>query len=251
MLKLKALLILVFFTTKNSNASEDSKRSNKLIYYTPYQKTLPILARIIPIDQKNSQIGETFSAYIYTSSKTTNKYPIYSVLCQKNVSSDNFAQISESLDEINKKLETIIGFLNIQDSNENKVKSSTKEEKENIENFENDEDDGFHSENSNLNSQSNIFQCDSVSCPENSTKCKVLENAIEPNYEKVLKSVLCLSSENKIVHKEEIEMLNPNKGSSLKVSKTYNRDNNLSNQMDIDFKKEMEKFQMNMLNNFG
>lgn len=248
-LELKALLFLAFFTAVNT--SKDAKRPNKSIYYSPYQKTPPVLAKITPIDKKNYQIGETFSAYIYTNSKTPNKNPIYSVLCQKNNSNDNFAQINESLDEINKKLGNIIRFLNSRDSIQNQIKSSSKEEKENTEDFEHDEDDGFHSENSNSNVQSNIFQCDSVSCPENASKCRVLENSIEPNYEKILKTVLCLSSENKIVHKEEKEMMNPNKGSSLNTSKTYNRDNNHSNDMDSDFKKEMEKFQMSMQDTFG
>ena len=243
MFRLKTLLFLAFFTAEN--VSKVAKRSNKLTYYSPYQKTLPILAEITPIDKNNARIGETFSAYIYTDSNTSKKNPIYSVLCQKNNSNDDFAKINESLDEINKKLEKIVRFLNPRDSNQNQIKSSPKEDSEN------DEDDGFHSENSNSNVQSNIFQCESVSCPENATKCKVLENAIEPNYEKILKTVLCLSSENAIVHKEEKEMVNPNKGSSLNTSKTYNRDNNLSNNMDSDFKNEMDKFQMNMLNTFG
>lgn len=223
-----------------------SGKMNRSVYYTPYQKTLPVLAKITPIDSKNSQVGETVTGYVYLDSRPPNNYPFYSVLCQKNMTGDYAQQIGQALNDINLQLKSILEIISSNNINQDKEATAK------------DEDDGFQPErsvnileDSNSNVQSNIFQCDGVTCPKDSASCKITQNAIEPSYEKIMKTVLCLSSENKVLYKQEKELANPKKGSSLNTSQTINRNSGqLQQSINNDFEREMEKFKLNMMNEF-
>lgn len=128
----------------------------------------------------------------------------------------------------------------------------------------------------NDNVQSNVFQCEGLTCPDETQTCKITEQAIEPSYVDIQKTVFCLSSDNKVLLKKESKTKNPNKGSSLNNSRTFNKNDigkikdinmamgntgfndfdtgnintNFGN-MENDFEKAMEQFNLKMTKAFG
>lgn len=112
----------------------------------------------------------------------------------------------------------------------------------------------------NENVQSNIFQCEGVTCPSNSTNCKVVERSDEPRHEIIVTTVYCLD-DNQLVMKEETKSsANPNKGSSVSNSRTFNRNapTELGNKLNEAFQQiqvkpgaSLEEMQKNMGNIFN
>lgn len=240
-----------------NNPKRNSLSSSDSTFYSPYQRKLPLLAKITPIDQSDSQVGGTFTSYIYLDSIAPNSYPFYSVLCQKNFTKENnFEVLNQKINDMTFKLNKILNLLNYDIKGENKFS-------ERISSFKNktrtkailkDDADGFLEEalkNEIIGNsvQKNIFQCEGVYCPENSESCKITQHAIEPSYEKVLKTVFCLGTDNKILLKAENEVMNPSK-SSLNTSKTVVR-NQIQQNIDEKFQNEMENFKTSMLQTFG
>lgn len=126
---------------------------------------------------------------------------------------------------------------------------------------------------SNNNVQSNVFQCEGLTCPDETQTCKITEQAIEPSYVDIQKTILCLSNNNKVLLKKESKTRNPNPGSSLNSSRTFNKneggkmkdiDMDFSNMnidtgnigsnfenMENEFEKAMEQFNRQMAKAFG
>ena len=128
---------------------------------------------------------------------------------------------------------------------------------------------------SNVNSQSGVFQCEGLTCPDETQSCKITEHATEPSYVDIVTTVFCLSSDNQVLLQKESTTPNPKKGSSLNNSRTISKnkpanmdfmnmdfvDMNMPNfnpgninknfeNMENDFEKAMEQFNRNMNNTF-
>lgn len=74
----------------------------------------------------------------------------------------------------------------------------------------------------NSNLQINVFQCEGVTCPEQTESCRIVEHAVEPRYEEILMTVFCMSNNN-VLLKAENKYPNPKKGSSKESSRTVDR----------------------------
>lgn len=79
---------------------------------------------------------------------------------------------------------------------------------------------------SNLNNNVNVFQCASVTCPKDSTKCKIIESTTEPNHEVIITTVFCMDNANKVLKEEKKEDKNPNEGIPINSSQTVSRNQN-------------------------
>lgn len=191
---------------------------------------LPILAKITPIDLSSGRQKQTFTAYVFLQQGTSaNNYPYYSVCRQSNSSYD---KVLISIDE---KLSKILKAVSSQDKIQGKAEKKGETGK-----------DETVKHNGNSNIQSDIFQCEGITCPDSANSCKVTETAIEPDYELIKKTISCLSKDNQVVKKEENEFKNPNKGSSLNAMRTYDRNQNKKG-----FEEEMDKFKKEMVDAFG
>lgn len=106
---------------------------------------------------------------------------------------------------------------------------------------------------STFNEQSKIFQCEGFTCPEQAESCKITDDALEPSYNEVIRTVLCLSKSQIVVSKSEKIMQNPKPGSSLHSSKTYSRDGGkeMMKNMQNTFDKAFAKFKPGVFKNFG
>lgn len=105
----------------------------------------------------------------------------------------------------------------------------------------------------NVNNQSNIFQCEGVTCPTDADSCKVTEHAIEPDYEDIRKTVFCLSKNGQTLLKREETLPNPNMGSSLSSSRTHSKDDELemAAQMKDEFDEAIKDFKTKINHKFG
>lgn len=105
----------------------------------------------------------------------------------------------------------------------------------------------------NVNYQTNIFQCEGLTCPAETESCKVSERAIEPEYNEILKTVFCLSKDGKMLLKKEETFGNPNKGSSMSSTRTHSRNEELkmAAQMKDKFDKAIKNFKTKINKQFG
>lgn len=214
------LFLLVWKFKETYEINQPFKLKQK---FTINQKQIPILAKITPIDLGNGRQERTFSAYVYLESKSSASYPYYRIICQTESSSKAHKIFSK--------------FLNASktDSKNYAVNNNKSIPKINVE----------HQKSGMWNNQSNIFQCEGTKCPETASSCKVLEYAVEPKFEIIKKTVLCLNVD-EIVKREETESKNPKKGSSLNASRTYEK-----NEFNEKFETEMKKFEKDMTSTFG
>jgi hypothetical protein len=90
---------------------------------------------------------------------------------------DFLREVAKALEEVQEKISIIAKLINLQSSK--KYPQSLQSNNKTV----------------NSNVQSNIFQCEGVTCPEETTSCKLTVNAIEPKYVKIKRTVFCLSSD--------------------------------------------------------
>jgi hypothetical protein len=271
--------------------------------------SIPILARVIPVDVNYNQLGNEFIAYVYSTSSVSLVHPSYSTLCTRepimpsnvypgNSNSDieTFKQtqlkpLLDKMNELNAFMTKLWNNVNDQnesmaevdsDTTEKSIDSTPKEEETpqfkmpNFPEFTSplpssnpiDEEPGeqsgssnlmqiqitpFHLKNSNhaggvnvnINS-GGIFQCEGVTCPNDAVTCRVTINAIEPEYNELLTTVACLSSDNKVLHQAQSKSENPNKGIDHHVSRTHSRGG-----IPRDMAKMQHDFQDKMKNTFN
>lgn len=227
--------------------------SQKQAYYTP-PKNYPILAEITPLDENGNQIATTYLGYIYPTAAPLVFYSFYSVLCRQEVKpvgavnglgqgqlnpwngkttslSNKFKELSnvfkngaaESQDKdilkeevLTTPAEGLTEAATEYATEEISYEIATENVSEEVA-LQNIEDE------TNRNVQSNVFQCEGVTCPQETQSCKIVESAIAPSYEEITKTVFCLSSNEQTLLKDEKTRKNPNKGSSLNSSRSISR----------------------------
>lgn len=122
-----------------------------------------------------------------------------------------------------------------------------------------------------VNVQSNVFQCEGLTCPDEAQSCKITEHATEPDYVDIVKTVFCLSGDGQVLLKKESTTQNPTKGSSLNNSRMLSKNeadnsdffnmgmpdfqsdniNKNFESMENNFAEAMEQFNQQMKNTFG
>lgn len=220
----------------------------------------PLLAQITPVNENNDQISDAFTAYIYPSSVSPLLYPYYSVLCQKepnkysNSSTGDFKShlqpLHEKIKELSEKMKALSDFFNKNATILNeKLEKSTPIKNVKEDDKVNDGKQIEHSEQVSSNVQTNVLQCDGVTCPETATTCKITDHAIEPHYEEILRTVFCLSSTGDVLNKIEKKIPNPNKGSSLDSSRTVDRQD-FHQAMQDEFNSALENFDFKVFDKF-
>lgn len=259
---------------RQKKSRQNIESEGKNLYYTPPPNNFPMLAQITPLNEQQEQAGKSFLGYIYhPTSIAPFYYPYYSVLCRKEISSkpedlaglqsieqthlkplnDNMKELSEMIKHLSSLIIKDTGRDISQSIEETRNEKPTTKEpapeplpkplKENEKKIE--ETAGYIQDFTSENVQSGVFQCEGVTCPENSTSCKITEAAIEPTYEEILKTVYCLSGENETLLKIENKIPNPNKGSSLNSSRTQQW-NGAMNKMPPEFAKAMQNLENKM-----
>lgn len=222
-----------------------------------YQNSIPILARVIPIDVNNIQLGNEFTAYIYSTSSVSLAHPSYSTLCTRDtIMTQNFLPGSSSNGDIETfkqtQLKPLLDKMNALSAfmaklwNKEDIQIASIPEV-NPEEYESPTDVAINKETPNLGTtelgsnhqiqivnnnvgaanvnfnKGDIFQCEGVTCPDDSVTCRITINAIEPEYDELLTTVACLSSDNKILQQAQTKSENPNKGIDHHVLQTHSR----------------------------
>lgn len=289
---------LVFIDAKNVENS-DTKRNifdNPFLpksFYSSFvsmspsdgliSNNLPMLAKIIPINTQNQQIGPSVTGYVYSSEVSSYLLPSFILPCKKeatasandNLLEPKIQELMANLENLAKKVETLAEIFAVQnkikaiqafegDTQENPEASSTEKmspvAKESevttpkIEEIE--EPSTFREENltteANVNSQSDVFQCEGVTCPKTTVSCKVTERSVEPTHEKLVKTVFCFNKQGITMKQVEKKVVNPKKGSSMNSSRTHGENSNLENSKEKEnFETDMKNFQSQMNSVFG
>jgi hypothetical protein len=74
----------------------------------------------------------------------------------------------------------------------------------------------------NTNTQSGIFQCEGFTCPANTQHCKIAINSVQPRNDMLRHNVFCMSHDDDMLEEFEKVVQNPNRGSVVNISKTFN-----------------------------
>lgn len=241
------------------------------------QSDIPVFAKIIPINIQNQQVGPSFTGYIYSSDVPVLPHQNYIPPCSKESArntegrpGDGEAQIQElmtNFNELSKKVQTLAELVSLkgkieavqsyeEDSQENSDTFSTSrhESESTTPEIENPETTSQPDTTTatNVNTQSQIFQCEGVTCPITTVSCKVVERSVEPKNEKVVKTVYCLNEHGNTIRQIEKRIMNPNKGSSLNSSRTHDSNKHAESSKEKEnFEVEMRNFQSQMNNAFG
>jgi hypothetical protein len=85
----------------------------------------------------------------------------------------------------------------------------------------------------NVNTNSNVMQCEGVTCPKGTVECKIVEKSNEPNHETITTTIYCMDGNQKTLKEEKNTKPNPQKGSSFNNSRTIggNQNNELFQKM--------------------
>lgn len=261
-------------------------------YSNPFQPNYPLLAEVSPINEKYEQIGNSFISYIYpTSGINSMFYPYYNVLCRKDKENQKYAEslvnnhlspLTDKMKDLSAKMKELSNLLSETNKKQPIVPESSfpfKPEEnpgdwnELMPFTHNTPDKNVFAEEAhatpeerlppvsipnrddapnNVNTQSNIFQCDGLLCPPNTIECKITEHAMEPLYEEVLKTIFCLSSDKTVLLKDDKITEHKNKGSSLNTSKTFSKNSGKPIQQDIQngFTNQFKGFDEKFFNKF-
>lgn len=241
------------------------------------QSDMPVFAKIIPINFQNKQVGPSFTGYVYSSDVPSFRHQNYKTPCRKETEANTEGsslkpQINElmtNLNELSRKVQTLAELFSLKnkidatevyelDSQENNDTSTITDENKatlpEIEIIERTETARMPETTTatNVNTQSQIFQCEGVTCPTATVSCKVVERSVEPTHEKVVKTVFCFDKHGNTIKQVEKRVMNPNKGSSLNSSRTHDNNSHAGSSKEKEnFQTEMRNFHNQMNSAFG
>lgn len=98
----------------------------------------------------------------------------------------------------------------------------------------------------NVNSANNVMQCEGVTCPKDTTECKVSEKSDEPMHETITTKIFCMDANQRILKEEKKTLPNPQKGNSISNTRSIN--GNLNNEFFTQLQDEMDETMSNAKN---
>lgn len=90
-----------------------------------------------------------------------------------------------------------------------------------------------------------------MTCPHQTESCKITEHAKEPIYEEILITVYCFSENEEVLLEVENVIDNPNKGQSLNSVRTFDRHDEVFNNIEEEFDDALKNFDFKLFDNFG
>lgn len=246
---------------------------------------VPVFAKIIPINTQNQQIGSSVTGYVYASEVPPYFLPNFIMPCKKETTASatseenlepKILELMTNLEKLAKKVQTLAELFALQNkiqtigayegetlqntessatdttvSTKRQESESTTPETEEIEETSTLREDGSTTQ-ANVNTQSDVFQCEGFTCPKTTVSCKVAERSVEPTHEKIVKTVFCFNQLGNTIKQVEKKVANPKKGSSLNTSRTHDNNSNSENPKEKEvFESDMKKFQLQMNSAFG
>lgn len=90
-----------------------------------------------------------------------------------------------------------------------------------------------------------------MTCPHQTESCKITEHAKEPDYEEILVKVFCFSKNEKVLLEVENVIGNPNKGQSLDSTRTFDKHDEVYDNIEDEFDTALKNFDFKLFDNFG
>lgn len=270
------VLILVDAEEKEESDTKRFNFENPFMqnkFYTPFMpmppsdglfpSNLPVLSKIIPINVQNQQVGPSVTGHVYASEVPSHFLPNFIMPCRKETASATkdenlepmIMELMTNLENLAKKVQVLAELFALQsklqavgafesDNHENPETSSTikKIGSTTPETIEIEEPADESTTKANVNTQSDVFQCEGVTCPKTTVSCKVVEQSVEPTHEKLVKTVFCFNKQGSTIKQVEKKVVNPNKGYSMSSSRTHDSSSGPTNP------KQKEKFDSEMKN---
>lgn len=298
------LLFILLFVVMTNSQSGYYQAPNQNYYRPPQQQQVAnrpnnlIYAKVYPLTNDGHQSGRPFTAYLLPLQGNYQGY--YQVLCSREASNENVEVLSAKLKQLNEMIQTLTNNYNQLSKKKSKTiqTSTTKSSKDSAESFGvfpsfpsiqqpntnsmiqqistntnepaivqqiSNNKNSVQQIGNNLNTATtNVMQCEGVTCPKETSQCKIVEKSDEPNHETITTTIFCMGANDKVLKEDKSTKPNPQKGSSLSNTRTIGGSQNsavfqqMQDEMDQKFgagqkqhSQTMDDMQQNMKSIFG